>query len=96
MHPHLDINNQKQCADLILALKECHKHYGKIFGECNSIKYNLKGCLNQDRNEKAKVNREKALQQKTSSMERRRMMEEQEAEEIHELLLKSRNKSSSD
>ncbi|EPX72581.1 inner membrane protein [Schizosaccharomyces octosporus yFS286] len=95
MHPHLDINNQKRCAHLILALEECHRHYGKFLGECNSIKYSLKECLNQDRNEKAKVNREKALQQKASSREYRRRMEEQEAEKIQELL-RSRSKSSSD
>ncbi|EPY52842.1 inner membrane protein [Schizosaccharomyces cryophilus OY26] len=96
MHPQLDINKQKQCAELILALDECHKHYGKFLGECNSIKYNLKSCLNKDRNEKAKVNREKALQQKSSSAEYRRKMEEEEAEKIRELLQKSRNKPSSD
>lgn len=48
MHPHLDVNNQKQCADLIRALEECHKSFGKFFGECNTIKYELKACLTKD------------------------------------------------
>ncbi|CAA20763.1 COX assembly mitochondrial protein [Schizosaccharomyces pombe] len=93
MHPHLDVNNQKQCADLIRALEECHKSFGKFFGECNTIKYELKACLTKDRNDKARLNRENARMRKKVIEENRKKEEIEERILTDRILQQERKKS---
>ncbi|KAF2118348.1 cytochrome c oxidase biogenesis protein Cmc1-like protein [Lophiotrema nucula] len=63
MHPHLHtLENQKNCADVIQALEECHARgfLWKVGGNCTDAKYKVNMCLRAQRLERTRLNREEA------------------------------------
>ncbi|KAF2750833.1 UPF0287-domain-containing protein [Sporormia fimetaria CBS 119925] len=67
MHPHLHtVENQKNCADVIAALDECHAKgfLHKVFGNCTDAKYRVTLCLRAQRLERTRKNREEAMEKR--------------------------------
>ncbi|PSN63492.1 UPF0287-domain-containing protein [Corynespora cassiicola Philippines] len=67
MHPHLHTEeNQKNCADVIAALDECHARgfMHKVFGNCTEAKYKVNMCLRAQRLERTRQNRENAKEKR--------------------------------
>ncbi|KAJ4287236.1 hypothetical protein N0V90_012634 [Kalmusia sp. IMI 367209] len=67
MHPHLHTEeNQKNCADVIAALDECHARgfMHKVFGNCTDAKYKVNMCLRAQRLERTRLNREAAKEKR--------------------------------
>ncbi|ORY19395.1 cmc1-like protein [Clohesyomyces aquaticus] len=66
MHPHLHNEANKQCADVVAALDECHARgfLWKVFGNCNDAKHKVDMCFRAQRVEVARLNREKAREKK--------------------------------
>ncbi|KAF2869319.1 cytochrome c oxidase biogenesis protein Cmc1-like protein [Massariosphaeria phaeospora] len=63
MHPHLHtVENQKNCAEVIAALDECHARgfIHKVLGNCTDAKQKVNMCLRAQRLERTKLNREMA------------------------------------
>ncbi|KAF1959102.1 UPF0287-domain-containing protein [Byssothecium circinans] len=67
MHPHLHTEeNQKNCADVIAALDECHARgfMHKVFGNCTDAKHKVNMCLRAQRLERTRLNREAAKEKR--------------------------------
>ncbi|KAF2682743.1 UPF0287-domain-containing protein [Lentithecium fluviatile CBS 122367] len=67
MHPHLHtVENQKNCADVIAALDECHARgfIHKVLGNCTDAKYRVNMCLRAQRLERTRMNREQAKEKR--------------------------------
>ncbi|KAF2662912.1 UPF0287-domain-containing protein [Lophiostoma macrostomum CBS 122681] len=67
MHPHLHTEeNQKNCADVIAALDECHARgfLWKTFGNCTDAKHKVNMCLRAQRLERTRLNREAAREKR--------------------------------
>ncbi|KAF2636121.1 UPF0287-domain-containing protein [Massarina eburnea CBS 473.64] len=67
MHPHLHTEeNQKNCADVIAALDECHARgfMHKVFGNCTEAKHKVNMCLRAQRLERTRLNREAAKEKR--------------------------------
>ncbi|KAF2622757.1 UPF0287-domain-containing protein [Macroventuria anomochaeta] len=68
MHPHLHTEEvQKNCADVVAALDECHARgfLWKVTGNCTDAKYRVNMCLRGLRLEKTRQNREAAKEKRT-------------------------------
>jgi len=67
MHPHLHTEeNQKNCAEVIAILDECHARgfLWKMFGNCTDAKYKVNMCLRAQRLERTRLNREAAREKR--------------------------------
>ncbi|CAI6284300.1 unnamed protein product [Periconia digitata] len=67
MHPHLHTEeNQKNCADVIAILDECHARgfMWKVLGNCTTAKHNVNMCLRAQRLERTRLNREEAREKR--------------------------------
>ncbi len=61
MHPPLD-RPHPECGECIIALKKCHadNQYAKFWGACNDAKAELDWCFRQEKENKRKLNFDKA------------------------------------
>ncbi|KAF2730178.1 UPF0287-domain-containing protein [Polyplosphaeria fusca] len=66
MHPHLHTEENKNCADVIAALDECHARgfLWKVFGNCTDAKHKVNMCLRAQRLERTRLNREVAREKR--------------------------------
>ncbi|KAF2132608.1 UPF0287-domain-containing protein [Dothidotthia symphoricarpi CBS 119687] len=67
MHPHLHTQEvQKNCADVVAALDECHARgfIWKVSGNCTEAKYKVNMCLRAQRLERTRKNREDAKEKR--------------------------------
>ena len=66
MHPHLHTKDNKNCAEIMAVLDECHAKgfLHKVLGNCNDAKNQLNRCLRAERLERTRLNREKAREKR--------------------------------
>jgi len=63
MHPQLTLLNNEMCAEVILALQQCHKDvgfWGKLIGSCNEQKRVLDQCFRAQKKVKVKASLDEA------------------------------------
>ncbi|QKX52990.1 uncharacterized protein TRUGW13939_00061 [Talaromyces rugulosus] len=67
MHSHLHTAENANCEGIMNALDECHAHgfLWKAVGQCNDIKRDVNRCLSAERLQRAKNNREQAMEKRS-------------------------------